>query len=33
MAATPVGKDGKEKLSAELRVFCLQVVDDVLGNK
>lgn len=27
------GPDGKTKLSGELRVFCLQVVDDVLGNK
>ncbi len=32
-AASPVGRDGKEKLSAELRVYCLQVVDDALGNK
>jgi hypothetical protein len=28
-----VGRDGKEKLSSELRVYCLQVVDDILGNK
>jgi len=32
-AGNPVGRDGKEKLSNELRVYCLQVVDDVLGNK
>jgi len=32
-AASPIGRDGKEKLSHELRVYCLQVVDDVLGNK
>ncbi|KAJ9097300.1 hypothetical protein QFC21_004969 [Naganishia friedmannii] len=28
-----VGRDGKEKLSSELRVYCLQVVDDMLGNR
>lgn len=32
-ATNPVGRDGKEKLSHELRVYCLQIVDDVLGNK
>jgi exportin-T len=32
-ASNPIGRDGKEKLSHELRVYCLQVVDDVLGNK
>lgn len=32
-SANPIGRDGKEKLSHELRVYCLQIVDDVLGNK
>ncbi|KAJ9110463.1 hypothetical protein QFC19_001589 [Naganishia cerealis] len=32
-SANSVGRDGKEKLSAELRVYCLQVVDDILGNR
>lgn len=28
-----VGRDGKERLSPDLRVYCLQIVDDVLSNK
>lgn len=28
-----VGRDGKPRLGNELRVYCLQVVDDVLGNR
>ncbi|GHJ86694.1 hypothetical protein NliqN6_3096 [Naganishia liquefaciens] len=32
-AVNALGRDGKEKLSSELRVYCLQVVDDMLGNK
>lgn len=32
-AVNSLGRDGKEKLSSELRVYCLQVVDDILGNK
>lgn len=32
-SAARVGRDGKPRLGNELRVYCLQVVDDVLGNR